>query len=103
MNYKIRTLRKAKRNLEGIIRYITEKLHDPQAATSLLNAIEKEITSLDTMPKRHALVSDKRLAKQGIRQIPVKNYTIFYAVNDQTSTVNIISVMYSKRDWANVL
>jgi len=89
--------------MEAIIQYITDELHDPQAATNLLNAIEAQISDLSKMPKRFALVSDKKLASRGLRLIPVKNYLIFYVVNEQTKTVSIVSVIYSKRDWINLL
>jgi len=68
-----------------------------------LIALNKEMNSLDTMPKRFALVSDDRLAQMGIRSVPVKNYSIFYTVDEQENSVTIISVMYSKRNWANLL
>ena len=89
--------------MEDIIRYINEKFHDPQAATSLLNAIESQIFELSHMPKKFALVSDEKLASQGIRSVTVKNHLIFYVVNEDAKTVRIVSVMYGKRDWANLL
>ena len=49
------------------------------------------------------LNSDERLAQEGVRSFPVKNYTIFYVVDEQIQIVTIISVMYSKRNWANLL
>lgn len=86
-----------------ITEYITVNLDSHEAARKLLISLNKQMNSLDTMPKRFALVSNEKLAKKGIRSIPVKNYLIFYVVDEQSKTVNIVSVMYSKRDWLNLL
>ena len=46
----------------------------------------------------------KRIAGHGvIRSIPVKNYLIFYLIDDATKTVNVLRVLYSRRDWTNLL
>jgi plasmid stabilization system protein ParE len=55
------------------------------------------------MPKKFALVLDDELAKRGYRSVSVKNYIIFYTINEKTETVNIISVMYNRREWTNLL
>ena len=103
MMYKVVPSERARKDILDIIGYITSELDSPEAARKLLIALYKEMNSLDTMPKRFAFVSDERLAQMGIRSIPVKNYIIFYTVDEQKKSVTIIRVMYSKRDWANLL
>jgi len=83
--------------------YIANELHSPQAAINLLDEIDRQILNLEQMPKRFALVSDERLARLGIRLIPVKNYLIFYLVNEQARTVTIARVLYGKRNWVHLL
>jgi len=101
--YRVVPSGRARKDILDITEYITSELDSPEAARKLLIALNKEMNSLDTMPKRFALVSDERLAQMGIRSVPVKNYSIFYTVDEQEKSVTIISVMYSKRDWANLL
>jgi toxin ParE1/3/4 len=103
MEYKVTTSHRAKRNMTYIGKYIATQLHAPETAREYLDNFKSQIAELNHMPKRFALVSDERLAKMGMRSVQVKNYSIFYIVDEQTKTVTVISVMYSRRDWVNLL
>ena len=103
MTYKLKLAEPAEADLIDIGMYITHILHSPVAALNLIDEIDKHIVSLEQMPKRYALVSDERLAMQGVRAIPVKNYLIFYIVDDFMKSVTIIRVLYGKRDWVSLL
>ena len=103
MKYRVITLQQAKKELIDIQQYITEELQSPQAAFDFVDDIEAQISKLEHMPKRFALVDDEILASKGVRLIPVKNFLIFYVVDEEAKTVNIVSVMYGKRDWMNLL
>jgi len=84
-------------------KYIALQLHAPIAARKLLDKIESLIENLDLMPNRYALVLDERLAKMGIRHIPVNNYIIFYVVNEDTKVVTVTNIIYSERNWVDLL
>ena len=103
MEYKVKSSRRARKDLTAIGDYITKELHAPQAALDLMDEIDSQLIGLRQMPKRFALVSDERIARSDIRSIPVKNYLIFYVVDDATKTVNILRILYSRRDWAKLL
>ena len=103
MIYHIEITELAEVDMYEIGLYIAQTLHSPESAEKLLDEIDCNILSLEQMPKRFALVSDKRLASFGIRIIPVKNYLIFYFVEDSVRTVTIVRVLYSKRDWVHLL
>ena len=103
MKYKISVSSRARKELLDIAKYILTEFDSPNSARRIANKIKSDITELDTMSKRFALVSDEHLAQKGFRSIPVENYIIFYIVNENVKTVNIISVMHNKRDWINLL
>jgi len=103
MIYHVYTSTKAEREMRAIADYISFDLDSPQAAYNLMDEIQEQIDSLEHMPKKFAFVSDKQLAQMGVRSVPVKNYSIFYVVDDSATTVSVISVMYGKRDWANLI
>jgi len=103
MVYDIIISARAKHDMIEIGKYIAMRLHAPLAARKLLDNVEKLISNLDQMPKRYGLVSDERLAKLGIRFIPINNYIIFYVVNENIKAVTIVSVMYSERNWMDLL
>ena len=55
------------------------------------------------MPERGRYVQDEAFASRGIRRILVENYIIFYNVDMTSCTVNIIRILYAKRDWTHIL
>ena len=103
MSYQLVITQAAETDMTEICTYISLDLHAPESALALLDKIDCHILSLEHMPKRFALVSDEKLARLGIRLIPVKNYLIFYFVDDYKEAVTIVRVLYSKRDWVNLL
>ena len=103
MIYHIDITEPAEVDMDEIGFYIARTLHAPESAEKLLDEIDRNILSLEQMPKRFALVSDERLASLGIRVIPVKNYLIFYFVDDNAITVTIARVLYNRRNWAQLL
>ena len=58
----------------------------------------KSIRSLEEMPMRYRLYDDEPLHSQGVRFFPVDNYLIFYKTNEEESIVNIVRIMYGRRD-----
>jgi len=101
--YKIEITKPAEKDLLDAALYIKEQLLNPAAANRLLDEAEKVILSLGSMPERQALVNDEVLARSGLRSVPVLNYTIFYAVREERSTIVIHRILYSRRDWASLM
>lgn len=101
--YNIKITEPAKEDIKSVIYYISVDLRNPVAAQNMLNFIETEIKSLSEMPFRHPLVEDAVLAQNGFRLIQVKNYLVFYTVREKSNSVIIQRVLYSRRDWLNIL
>jgi len=74
MVYNVKTTRRAENDIYEIGEYIATELHAPESAGKLVDDIESQISDLNHMPKRFALVSNEKLASRGLRSIPVKNY-----------------------------
>lgn len=101
--YNIDITEPAEYDLRQIGKYISEELLEPQLASKVIDKIASTIFSLEEMPSRHALVRDERLAQQGIRKIMMDNYIVFYIISEEIKTVTIIRILYSRRDWINLL
>jgi addiction module RelE/StbE family toxin len=93
----------AEADLKEIADYIAKELREPSTAQHLITKIAESILNLEQMPQRYALVSDERLANQGIRKLLVDNYIVFYVVSEKNQSVSIIKILYGKRDWNNLL
>jgi len=101
--FKINYTTLAEEDLLSTLDYISGILKSPSAAENLLNAIEENIKILEENPFIFPLDQDEYIHKLGIRYILIKNYFLFYTIEEDTGTVSIIRIMYARRDWINLL
>lgn len=101
--YKVIFEPKAVSDLNGIIKYISEILKEPEIAKRIYASIKKQILSLEAMPYRCKLVNEEPFFKMGVRKFPVENYTAFYFVNEESKAVHIFRILYNRREWQNLL
>ena len=95
--YKVVYLPIARRQLEEAVAYIAEELCAPDAADDLLNAVDEAVRALSEMPYRHALYPLLFAMKREIRFVPVRNYNLFYVVNEDQKTVEIWRLIHQLR------
>ncbi len=103
MRYSVDVTEPAKQDVLDIARYISAELGVPKAAFDMVDKLGEGMQSLETNPKRHALVRDDRLAAKGYRMLPVKNYLIFYKVDEQARLVDVVRILHGRRDWVSLL
>ncbi|MDR0877981.1 MAG: type II toxin-antitoxin system RelE/ParE family toxin [Treponema sp.] len=90
-------------DLRSSHQYISEQLEAPKAADNLIDEAMRIIDYISETPYTRPLVNDAHLASLGIRSIKVKNYILFYNVEEDKDRVNAIRFLYNKRDWINIL
>jgi addiction module RelE/StbE family toxin len=88
-------------DIDSCYSYIKDKLEAPMAAENLMEELYEKINHIKENPYSRPLVHDELLASLGIRSIKVKNYLLFYSVEEKN--INVITFMYNKRDWANII
>jgi len=93
----------AKQDIQNTASYIKHDLLEEAIAEKTTEAILDAIFTLENMPMRIGLVKDERLAAAHIRGLHIKNYTVFFRANETLKTVEIVRVLYSRRDWAALL
>lgn len=96
--YKVQVTKYALAQMEEIKDYIANELLAPQAAYNLFSEMKKKISSLSTMPGRNPLVDVKKWKDQGIRKTIVKNFILYYWIDEEQQTVHITAVVYEKRN-----
>ena len=101
--YKIRLAKPAENDLRDIARYISAQLNAPITALDMIQTIKKGIAKLQTTALAHPLVRDDRLAALGYRPLVIKNYIVFYIVNEKDKSVCVDRILYGRRDWQNIL
>lgn len=95
--YKLIILPEAQQDIRGIVLYIARELAAPQAALNLQDEFEKKIKSLAKMPKRIKTVDEQPWKDAGIRKTRIKNYYIYFLVDDDEMAVKVNAVIYVGR------
>ncbi len=103
MAYHVRITAQAQAHLAAIRDYIANELLAPDAAKNLLKLLAKEMASLSRMPLRMKLVEEEPWRSEGVRMKAVKNYLIYFWVNEPEQTVQVFAVIYARRDQINTL
>ena len=86
-----------------IVRYISRELSNPISADALADDFIKAADSLALFPYAHSLFIPIRPLKREYRKMSVKNYLLFYWVEEEKKTVSIARVIYASRDYAGEL
>lgn len=59
--------------------------------------------SLETMPHRVKCIDEQPWHDLGFRKIKVKNYYIYFVIDENNKEIQILAVIYVRRDQANQL
>lgn len=89
--------------LREIVHHISKELLEPDTARALLDALEKAMASLNSLPQRAALVEEEPWHSQGIRKLLCRNFLIYFWADKMSFTVQILAVVYGRRDQLKML
>lgn len=98
--YRVNILDAAERDLRKNYQYISEILENEPAAHKILVEIWREIDKLKYMPRAHKIYEGPSVLE--CRMLRVRQYLIFYAIDDDTGIVNIIRVYHSHMNPENI-
>lgn len=97
--YQIRFLSIAEEDLNEIASYIA--LDNPKAANELVTKIEENLLLLSENPLLGRLPRDEEIRKLGYRYLVVRNYIIFYTVENKT--IHIHRILHGARNYKTIL
>lgn len=96
--YKLEFLPVAKNDMLEIVKYISNDLQNPQAASRLADEFIKSAENVCSFPYSNNVYIPLKPLNLEYRKIIVKNYMMFYTVDETTKTVTIMRVIYAKRN-----
>ena len=99
--YKVEFLPIAKQDLREIALYISNDLCNPTAAVNLVEEIVEATEKLSDFPYSHHMYYPIRPLKKEYRKIPIRNYMVFYTVDEQQKNVTISRIIYAKRNLSS--
>ena len=88
----------AQRQMAEIVHYVAFELYAPAAAIELIDALEEGAASLSQLPNRIPLTEEEPWRSLGVRRMPIKNYLIYFWVDEDAGKVQILAVIYARRD-----
>ncbi len=98
MQYEVKLTVQAIGQIEETVQYISKILLEPETAQKWADTLQCEIEQLNTMPLKYPLVDMEPWHSRGIRKILLKNFLIYYFVDEEQKTVWITAVIYGRRD-----
>jgi len=101
--YQLEYLPIAKQDMIDIAKYINEELCNPSAAKNLANEMIESAEGLTTFPYKNAIHSIIRPLKREYRRLLVKNYIMFYWIDEEEKKVVIARIIYARRDYEKLL
>ena len=96
--YDVRITNLALADMESIYDHIAFELQVPDIAMGQYNRIADSIESLAHTPKRCKLFDSQPEHDMGMRQRLIDNYSDISVVDDETSSVTVLRVLYSASD-----
>ncbi|MBQ3842321.1 MAG: type II toxin-antitoxin system RelE/ParE family toxin [Ruminiclostridium sp.] len=103
MMYKIVYLPIALHDLVELSKYIGVELDNPSAADRLAEDISERVSAAAEQPYMYPLYIPIKPLKQEYRKIVVRNYDVFYWVDEPGKTITVARVIYAGRDIRKLL
>ena len=101
--YGIKMSLSAQNDLEQAVGYIALTLHEPETAKRLYQNIKAAILTLAELPERFSLLEETPYAARGVRRLLVGNYVVFYVVREDRKQVDVLRILYYRREWEPLL
>lgn len=93
----------AETDLYSIFEYIAYNLKVPDTAIRYIRDLRTGIQKLAYMPTRIEAIPREPWHHLGLRKILVKNFLVYFIINETKKTVYVLAVIYSKRNQIDVL
>ena len=96
--YEVKVTGHAEAAIREIAQYIAFELLAPEAAVNLLVVLRQEIEKLAYMPDRVHLTPEEPWHSEGIHRLAVKNFYVYFWIDEDRKKVQVTDVIFMKRD-----
>ncbi len=100
--YKVSYSQIAKNDLKEIVLYMDNDFNSYSTAVNIFNNIKNKIEKISDNPYMYAQIPNKSKIKN-VRKAVIKNYLIFYIVNDEEKEITIVRILNGKRNWIRLI
>ena len=103
MEYSVFLTEQAKSDLVEIYSYILVELKSKKSAESVIDTLHQAMKALSLMPCRYHQFSNEPWLSEGVRYFAVRNYSIFYTVDENNLCVSVVHIIFGRRNLPQVL
>ena len=101
--YKLEILPIAKKDMDDIIYYISNNLKNLSAARDLAKSFMDGANKILNFPYGLSIYNSILKLENEYRSIKVKNFLMFYTIDEKNKTITIVRVLYNKMDINSIL
>ena len=101
--YKVEVSKTAMQDLENIISYLRYNLAGDIIADKYKILFKQEIINLENIAGSMPILSEKLTGYKNIRKVNVRNYVIFYIVDEEKNKAIILRIGHVFMDWEKYL
>ena len=87
----------AESDIDEALAYIAVYLKNPDAAASLLDEFDEQVENICLAPQSGKLVENEFLQRDNVRRFLVKNYIVYYLVDDEARKIVVLRFVYGRR------
>ncbi|MCL2010864.1 MAG: type II toxin-antitoxin system RelE/ParE family toxin [Synergistaceae bacterium] len=102
MDFQVKYSEQAAQDISDIIEYICGVLHNPGAAECFYDEVNKKRQNISKNPFMYPLSRDEKLNAEGYRVVVIRNYLLFYFINEADMIVYIARIVYGRRDFISI-
>lgn len=93
----------AKQDLENIISYLRHNLVGDILADKYKILFKQELKNLENVAGSMSILDEKLTGHKNIRKINVRNYIVFYIVDEENSRALVLRIGHAFMDWEKYL
>ena len=101
--YKIEFLPIAKKDIDDIIYYISHNLKNITASKKIRDLFISSFEKILDFPYGCSVYKPLGTLNNEYRNYKVKNFLIFYTINDKNNIITITRILYQKMNISNIL
>lgn len=99
----VKLTQQAEESLREIADYIRFTLQAPGTAAKMLDTLAEEIFTLDQFSYRAPLTKEEPWHSQGVHALTVKNFLVYFWVDEAAKKVQVMGIVYGRRDQRHQL
>lgn len=101
--YMVEISETAEQDLENIIRYLRYNLAGDIISDKYKILFKQELKNLENIAGSMPILSEELTGYKNIRKINIRNYIVFYIVDDENSKALVLRIGHAFMDWEKYL